>query len=273
MPLDRLGLLGHPDRAHAAFADLLEQLVRADHACRALRDRRRRGRSSKRSDRRGVSRRLPARSWARSSASTCAAQLGVRRRRPRPGTRPARSGRYSPRRPAKIVFNRHRLPSAKHDRLATGQCDDAASDALQPRTKISRLSDRLASGHLAGAARPGRRPSAGAAVTREMPRASAACSIVRPAKYRSLTSRALTGSSSFQLGRALRRERGGRLGGKRVGSSASSTSTRSCPPPCLSRFLRRAASDQDAAHGLGGGGEEVAAASPSARSPPPTSRR
>ena len=29
-PLDRLGLLGHPDRAHAAFADLLQQLVRAD---------------------------------------------------------------------------------------------------------------------------------------------------------------------------------------------------------------------------------------------------
>ena len=29
-PLDRLGLLGHPDRAHAAFADLLNQLVGAD---------------------------------------------------------------------------------------------------------------------------------------------------------------------------------------------------------------------------------------------------
>src|SRR5206468_6738035 len=28
--LDGLGLLGHVDRAHAAFADLLEQLVRAD---------------------------------------------------------------------------------------------------------------------------------------------------------------------------------------------------------------------------------------------------
>ena len=28
--LDRLGLLGHEDRAHAAFADLLEQFVRAD---------------------------------------------------------------------------------------------------------------------------------------------------------------------------------------------------------------------------------------------------
>ena len=31
----RLGLLGHVDRAHAPFADRLEQLVRADHRARA----------------------------------------------------------------------------------------------------------------------------------------------------------------------------------------------------------------------------------------------
>ena len=29
---DGLGLLGHEDDAHAAFADLLQELVRADHA-------------------------------------------------------------------------------------------------------------------------------------------------------------------------------------------------------------------------------------------------
>ena len=29
--LDRLGLLGHPDAAHAALADRLDELVRADH--------------------------------------------------------------------------------------------------------------------------------------------------------------------------------------------------------------------------------------------------
>ena len=34
--LDRLGLLGHPDRAHAAFADLLQQLVGADLRAGAL---------------------------------------------------------------------------------------------------------------------------------------------------------------------------------------------------------------------------------------------
>ena len=30
LPLDRLGLLGQPDVAHAAFAELLQQLVRAN---------------------------------------------------------------------------------------------------------------------------------------------------------------------------------------------------------------------------------------------------
>ena len=33
---DRAGLLGHVDDAHAAFADLLQQLVRADHHVEAL---------------------------------------------------------------------------------------------------------------------------------------------------------------------------------------------------------------------------------------------
>src|SRR5207248_3261296 len=37
--LYRLGLLGHEDRAHAAFADLLEQLVRPDHCAGALAER------------------------------------------------------------------------------------------------------------------------------------------------------------------------------------------------------------------------------------------
>ena len=36
--LDRLGLLGHEHDAHAAFADLLQQLVGADDRARALGD-------------------------------------------------------------------------------------------------------------------------------------------------------------------------------------------------------------------------------------------
>ena len=38
--LDRFGLLGHPDRAHAALADLFEQLVRADDHAGELGNRR-----------------------------------------------------------------------------------------------------------------------------------------------------------------------------------------------------------------------------------------
>ena len=37
-PLDRLVLLGHVDDAHAAFADLLQQLVGADLRAGLLRD-------------------------------------------------------------------------------------------------------------------------------------------------------------------------------------------------------------------------------------------
>ena len=37
-PLDRLGLLGHEDDAHAAFADLLQQLVGADDRAGPLDD-------------------------------------------------------------------------------------------------------------------------------------------------------------------------------------------------------------------------------------------
>src|SRR5207248_8867740 len=36
--LDRLGLLGHPDRPHAAFADLLDQLIRAHDRAGPLTD-------------------------------------------------------------------------------------------------------------------------------------------------------------------------------------------------------------------------------------------
>ncbi len=37
-PLDRLGLLGHVDDAHAPFADLLQQLVGADRVAGLLGD-------------------------------------------------------------------------------------------------------------------------------------------------------------------------------------------------------------------------------------------
>jgi hypothetical protein len=36
LPLDRVRLLGHPDHTHAAFADLLQELVRTNNGTRAL---------------------------------------------------------------------------------------------------------------------------------------------------------------------------------------------------------------------------------------------
>ena len=71
--LDRLGLLGHPDRAHAAFADLLQQLVRADDGAGPLAD----GLVDGRPGRAGGGRRrtrlaaCPARSSDSTSARTC----------------------------------------------------------------------------------------------------------------------------------------------------------------------------------------------------------
>ena len=85
--LDRLGLLGHPDGAHAALAEFLQQLVgpdaRADrfagpgtaHPCP---ERAGPERSPGRGQvRRRLSRKSPAWAWACSRRSTCAAQVGV----------------------------------------------------------------------------------------------------------------------------------------------------------------------------------------------------
>ena len=107
-----------------------------------------------------------------------------------------------------------------------------------------------------------------------MPRAAAASSTVRPAKYRSLTSSA--------VGRVLGGQPvEGLVEGEQVvvrvagrPATASSRSTRRRPPPCLTRPLAAGGLDEDAAHGLGGGGEEVAAAVPAGwPASAPTSRR
>ena len=66
---DRLRLLGHVDHAHAALADLLQQLVRADDRAGALGDRRRRRRRSTVGDRgRGLEEARRPASWRRAAA-------------------------------------------------------------------------------------------------------------------------------------------------------------------------------------------------------------
>ena len=90
---DRLRLLGHADGAHAALADLLQQLVRADRPRRA---RSAGGRGRRRSTaRRGAAAArgsCPACAWACSRRLDPRAQRRRRRRRPRPGRRPAPAG-------------------------------------------------------------------------------------------------------------------------------------------------------------------------------------
>ena len=122
-----LGLLGHVDDAHAALADLLQQLVRADDRARAARRRpcRRSRRSGPRPAAPGSCR--PA-SWASSSASTSAAQGRRRRRRPRPGSSPARPAAASSRAAWKIgsfargSAGRHGVVSGGRDALSP-QCE------------------------------------------------------------------------------------------------------------------------------------------------------
>ncbi len=112
------------------------------------------------------------------------------------------------------------------------------------------------------------------AVEVETPSAAAACSAVRPAKNRSLTSSALRGSSASSCRRASSRaSKRSPFSSSRAGSM-SSRSSRRRPPPALLGLLVPGPVDQDTAHGLGGGGEEVPAAVPVLRSAPrPTSRR
>ncbi len=92
---------------------------------------------------------------------------------------------------------------------------------------------------------------------------AAVCSVVRPAKNRSLTSSAFRGSSASSWRRASSRasRRSAFSSSSRAGSMSSKSSRRS-PPPAFMVCLCLRAVDQDAAHGLGGGGEEVPAAGP-----------
>ena len=89
---DRLGLLGDVDHAHPALADLLQQLVRADHRAGGLRRRAEVGGQAAAASA-GRSRKLPARKWAATRPFDPPAEGRRRRRTPGPGRRPGRPGR------------------------------------------------------------------------------------------------------------------------------------------------------------------------------------
>ena len=258
-------LLGHEDDAHAALADLLQQLVGADDRAGPLR-RSAAGRSSAVGAGGGGSRKLPASSWAAQqrldlprSAGVAAAGLvevggPLARRAPSPGRR----GR-SIRRSVGSVHGRllgDGRPVMTVRRIGGRTPHGSGNFLVEPA--------RLASpAELGVAARRGRRPSGESAVRRRdaeglrRPR-----STVRPAKKRSLTSSALRGSLGGQpveglvegeqvVGRRRRRRARRRRGRRRSPAAAV------LEPPLAAGVV-----DEDAAHGLGGGGEEVAAAVP-----------
>ena len=108
------GLLGHEDRAHAALADLLQQLVRADHACRHDSPGRTAARSAP-----GAAIERPRGSWGHGGPvqETAGPLVGVEQGldlpgarvphgRPRPGTRTGPRGRRAPGRGGRCRWRR-----------------------------------------------------------------------------------------------------------------------------------------------------------------------
>ena len=161
--LDRLGLLGHPDRAHAALADLLQQLVRADRPCPAAPSRRGAGRAR----RRVGAARLPAR-----AGGTFEEAAGSAVGRSSRASTPAR-GPASPRRPASRIGRRARPGRSMLQGAAKIELSFAAWSPVLRRFRAllpvrsrgesatnSRIRHRRRpSPSIAGAARRGRRPS------------------------------------------------------------------------------------------------------------------
>ena len=94
------GLLGHEDDAHAAFADLLQQLVGADDRAGALGEAaHRRSRPVRRRCRRELDAGVPASRWAAQQAPRPGRAGRRRRRRPGPGRPATASGGVAARRP------------------------------------------------------------------------------------------------------------------------------------------------------------------------------
>ena len=219
-PLDRLGLLGHPDGAHAAFADLLQQLVRADDRPGARARSGRDGEQSRRSrGARAVSAgSCPARSsWARSRASTCARRRR-RPRRPGPGTRPAppasaARGRLRNRSSARSSRHRALLACRSYSLVLRPSARNPLRDS--PAESHVAAQDRFVARAARGTARPGRKPSRGRRSRRDAEGRGRLLD-VRPAKKRSLTSSAAAGSSppSARAPRPGRAGRGRGIGGE-----------------------------------------------------------
>ena len=148
-PLDRLGLLGHPDGAHAAFADLFEQLVGPDNRAGGLRGCRVGGGRGLFACRRPGT--LPASRWACRRGPLGGATRG-RRHRPDPGRLPSPPADGVPRR-------RERVPAFSRNQRSRRAAPLGLPylPVRKARCGNPRKSDRIRN------PRPGRRPNGSAA--------------------------------------------------------------------------------------------------------------
>ena len=171
LALDRLGLLGHVDGAHAALADLLHaactgrSTVPADSAAGG--DRCRAGR--RRTSAAGGSRKLAELRRGPRAAPRRGAAAPRRRRRPRPGTRPGPApGRVSTAaRKIDSICRSVRRIAGPPEAVASRQCDGRIEDRLNRRAGFSGPAAVVAVE--LEAARPGRTPSGGRRWPRRRP--------------------------------------------------------------------------------------------------------
>ena len=271
-PLDRLGLLGHPDRAHPALADLLEQLVPADRP------------------RRGARRPAAGRAVAAGTGGRLEEAAGIargraqqrldpppqgRRRRRRPASRKAGPvGRAAaPGRPGRCLRRRRSaVMAAVAGRWLRTSARIAAADRLTNPENVGR-SRPVAAVSSAVQPGPGVRPVAVGGRAGRCRGPSAASSTVSPAKYRSLTSRGLgrvargRAGSGPRPGRAGRRPAPGRRRRRRPGRP------RAPPAAVLAGRLRRALSTRMRRMASAAAAKKWPRPSQCRRRRPPTSRR
>ena len=207
--LDRLGLLGHPDRAHAAFAELLQQLVPAGEDRR----RRRSAAAAEGRTRRWPGRRRVGRPGGRGRPAAPRRGGAARGRgSARPGTRPARrsgTARAAWNSTSSVMGMALRDESGSDPPLTCGIRIENASN----RAKMSKTGAVSPNRPVPGTARPGRTPSRG----RPSPARCPAPRPPRPASGR----RSTRSSTSFAFRASLAASR------VRASSRASRSSDRS----------------------------------------------
>ena len=237
------GLLGHEDGAHAAFADLLQQLVRADRPCRGVR---RTGGSSTVASGRvadGSCRKLPACAMGLQQLLDALAAAPRRPRRPGRGRRPA---------PAAVRHSQGVAGRCHGVRLVSRPSDGSLAQRstfnapIRPRRCDSgrEIFHGISARRLRRSCERGVEPGPGegpVAVGGAADDAQGLGGLLerQPGEVAELDQLGACRVFRGQLGPGPRRGRAGRPGGSATARSTSSRSSRRQPPPCLSRPLAR----------------------------------